>query len=195
MFHSCMRVCAPPVNPAPLPSSELPRHAGRSRASDEEDASDVGNADSLCRGPERSQRFAGVIQTRSEAVQEQPVILTRAPSPRRNSVSRFISSSAWRIGRRLRCVLVIEPASVYGLYHLKACAVPVYRAPAKGKQFAYANAADTNQPHHCTVGFREFVKQTRQLALVQFEQTVPVAARSRDSVPLSLLSSSFSVHL
>src|SRR5580700_4784429 len=51
---------------------------------------------------------------------------------------------------------------LYGLFHPKAIAVPVYRAPAKGKQLAYANAADTNQPHHCTVGFREFVKQTRQ---------------------------------
>ena len=195
MFHSCMRVCAPPVNPAPLPSSELPRHAGRSRASDEEDASDVGNAESLCRGPERSQRFAGVIQTRSEAVQEQPVILTRAPGPppKLGQPPHILVCLENRTTTTVR--LVVEPASVYGLYHLKACAVPVYRAPAKGKQFAYANAADTNQPHHCTVGFREFVKQTRQLALVQFEETVPVAAGSRDSVPLSLLSSSFSVHL
>jgi hypothetical protein len=52
---------------------------------------------------------------------------------------------------------------LYGLFHPKAIAVPVYRAPAKGKQLAYANASDTNQPHHCTVGFREFVKQARQL--------------------------------
>ena len=65
-----------------------------------------------------------------------------------------------------------------GLYHPKAGAVPVYRAPAKGKQLAYANAADTNQPHHCTVGFREFVKQTRQLALVQFEETASVSLRA-----------------
>ena len=57
----------------------------------------------------------------------------------------------------------VELLPIYGLYHPKACAVPVYRAPAKGKQFAYTNAADTNQPHHCTVRFGEFVKQTVQL--------------------------------
>ena len=41
--------------------------------------SDVGNADSLCRGLERSKHLVGVNRTRSEAVQERPVILTRAP--------------------------------------------------------------------------------------------------------------------
>jgi hypothetical protein len=61
----------------------------------------------------------------------------------------------------------VELLPIYGLYHPKACAVPVYRAPAKGKQFAYTNAADTNHPHYCTVRFGEFVKQTLQLLVTR----------------------------
>jgi Zn-dependent M28 family amino/carboxypeptidase len=113
----------------------------------------------LCRGLERFKRLVGMNRTRSKAVHEQPVILTRAPGPPPKLGQPLHILVCQEIGRRLRCVLGVEPASVYGLYHPKASAVPVYRAPAKGKQLAYANAADTNQPHHCTVGFREFVKR------------------------------------
>ena len=66
------------AHPAP-PPSELPRHAARSCASDEEDAKRRRKANSLCRGLERFKRLLGVNRTRSEAVQEQPVMLTRAP--------------------------------------------------------------------------------------------------------------------
>jgi hypothetical protein len=143
--------------------------------------SDVANADSLCRGLERFKRLVGVNRTRSEAVQEQPVILTRAPGPP-PKLDQPLPILVCQENRTMTTVRFgrIEPAWVYGLYHPKACAVPVYRAPAKGKQLAYANAADTNQPLHCTVRFREFVKQTRltrQLALFQFEETVPMPVR------------------
>jgi hypothetical protein len=130
--------------------------------------SGVGNTDSLCRGLERFKRLVGVNRTRSEAVQEQPVILTRAsgPPPKLGQPLHILvcqenrTTTTVRFGR-------VELLSVYGLYHPKAIAVPVCHTPAMGKQLAYASAADTNQPHHCTVGFREFVKQTRQLFVVR----------------------------
>jgi hypothetical protein len=106
----------------------------------------------------------GVNRTRSEAVQEQPVILTRAPGmpPKLDQPFHILVFQENQTTTTVRFERV-ELLSVYGLYYPKAIAVPVCRAPAKGKQLVYTNAADTNQPYHCTVGFREFVKQTRQL--------------------------------
>jgi hypothetical protein len=127
-----------PVDPAP-PSAELPRHAARSCASDEEGPSDVENADFLCCGLERFKRLVCVNRTRSEAVQELPVILTRAPGPPAKlgqpsapSYPRLPGESDDDYGAFWASRL----NSIYGLYHPKAIAVPVYRAPAKGKQLA-----------------------------------------------------------
>ena len=61
----------------------------------------------------------------------------------------------------------IELLSIYSLYHPEEFPDPVYRAPAKGKQLPYANPADANQPHHCTVGFTEFVKATLELLVAR----------------------------
>jgi hypothetical protein len=137
--------------------------------------SDVGNANSLCHGLERFKRLVGVNRTRSEAVQEP----ASHPHPRARSAAETRSAASYPR-------LPGESDDDYGAFWAsrpplppKSMCGPVYCAPAKGKQLAYANAANTNQPHHCTAGFGEFVKPTRQLALVQFKETVPVPLCSR----------------
>ena len=83
--------------------------------------SEVGNADCLCRGLELFERLVGVNRTSSEAVQEQPVIFTRAPDPppKLGQPLHILvcqenrTTTTVRFGR-------VEPVSVYGLYHLKA---------------------------------------------------------------------------
>jgi hypothetical protein len=149
-----------PIDPAP-PSAELPRHAARSCASDEEDAKRrrkcrlslprTGVFQAPCR--RESDPFLSGSRTASHppgppAKLGQPLHILVCQENRTTTTVRF--------GR-------VELPSIHRLYHPKAIAVPVYRAPVKGKQLACANAADTNQPHHCTVGFREFVKQKRRL--------------------------------
>ena len=131
---------------------------------------DVGNADSL----PRNGAFHAPSRRESDPFRSGSRTASHPPGP----PAKLGQPLHILVCQENRTTTTVRFGRVDRLYHPKACEVPVYRAPAKGKQLGYANAADTNRPHHCTVGFREFVKQTRPLALVQFEETVPVPLRS-----------------